>query len=406
MTVHSHQRAQVVTERAPAAQIRRFQGPNGTELFLHCRPAAIGRDVGRQVEDAYAQLGEALASEGASLDCVVQETVFFRAIRDDLPGFLKARERHLLSRGSLYSYRPATIWIQQAPVDPGVRLEISATAVVPRFRSLSSSWNLWGAPPCGCDECFQASCRVSYLGNQKQLFAGNICGEPTTVFDEAYSMFVAAEGLLRQEALDFRSVARTWIYLRHMEQDYAELNRARRTFFQHAGVAPPPASTGIQGAPFAVEHRFAMSFYAIHSPLGVPRERMTTPTLNEAPSYGADFSRGTRVVEANRAVLIVSGTASVDEEGRSAHVGDFGAQAERMLLNIRTLLEGQRATPADVVSGITYLKRPADAPRMRRILARRGFTGFPNALVQASVCRPELLCEMEVVAALPLPGAR
>ena len=143
-----------------------------------------------------------------------------------------------------------------------------------------------------------------------------------------------------------------------------------------------------------------MTLYAMKSPEPLGVTLMTTPTLNEAWMYGADFSRGLKVREANKVALYVSGTASVDEEGFTAHVGDFEAQADRMILNISTLLAEQAASLGDLVSAITYLKRPADAPVLRKILRERGLEGLPNALVQASLCRPDLLCEMEGIAAL------
>ena len=73
-----------------------------------------------------------------------------------------------------------------------------------------------------------------------------------------------------------------------------------------------------------------------------------------------------------------------------------------MLRNIATLLAQQGATFADLVSGIVYLKRPDDAPLLRALCRRQGFDGFPCAVVDAPLCRPELLCEAEALAMLPL----
>jgi hypothetical protein len=70
-------------------------------------------------------------------------------------------------------------------------------------------------------------------------------------------------------------------------------------------------------------------------------------------------------------------------------------------VNVAALLAGQGAGFADVVQAVTYLKRPADAVRLREKLHAAGFEGFPNALVVAPVCRPELLCETEALAVLP-----
>ena len=72
-----------------------------------------------------------------------------------------------------------------------------------------------------------------------------------------------------------------------------------------------------------------------------------------------------------------------------------------MLLNITTLLEGQGASFSDVVYAITYVKHPADGERLRQKLRDAGFEGFPNVMVEAPICRPDLLCEIEALAVLP-----
>jgi hypothetical protein len=41
-----------------------------------------------------------------------------------------------------------------------------------------------------------------------------------------------------------------------------------------------------------------------------------------------------------------------------------------------------------------------DAERLREKLHEAGYEGFPNVLVEARVCRPELLCETEALAVL------
>jgi enamine deaminase RidA (YjgF/YER057c/UK114 family) len=131
---------------------------------------------------------------------------------------------------------------------------------------------------------------------------------------------------------------------------------------------------------------------------------MSTPSLNEAWCYGADFSRGLRVVEVNKVTLHVSGTASVDESGDTAHVGDFAAQVDRTLHNLATLLAGQGASFAHVASSVAYVKRADDAATLASLCRERGFDGFPCVVVETPLCRPELLCEIEAEAALPLAG--
>ena len=178
------------------------------------------------------------------------------------------------------------------------------------------------------------------------------------------------------------------------------LNKARREFFRRCGIERRPASTGVQGMPFPEAHDFSMRLHAVKSSGPLEDHAMSTPALNEAWSYGADFSRGLRLAEANKVTLYVSGTASIDEAGRTVHAGNFEAQADRMLDNIASLLAQQGATFENLVSGVTYLKNPSDAPMLQSMCRQRGFDGFPCALVEAALCRPELLCETEAVAML------
>jgi enamine deaminase RidA (YjgF/YER057c/UK114 family) len=178
-------------------------------------------------------------------------------------------------------------------------------------------------------------------------------------------------------------------------------SRLRRSRCGSIRPRPAPASAG----PAPEGHDLCLGVYAVRAHgVRAARSAMRAPTINVAKTYGADFSRGIRIVETNKIALHVSRTASVDEAGRTAHPGDLEARTDRMLRNVAALLEGQGATFRDMVSATTYLRRPADAPRLRAKLRQAGFMGFPNALVAAPICGPELLCETEALAVLPRPA--
>ena len=258
---------------------------------------------------------------------------------------------------------------------------------------------------CGCAECARPHGLRIHVGEETRFHAAGLCGPGENAYEQTLGMFRLAEDLLQQAGMEFRDVVRTWIHLRHIDRDYGELNRARREFFAARGIDPVPASTGIGGGPVSESHDLCLGVYAVKAGRPPVRTVMTSPTLNEAVDYGADFVRGMKIVETNKISLHVSGTASIDEHGRTAHPGDFEAQADRMLVNIAALLEGQGADFGDVVSAITYLKHPADAGRLREKLHAAGFEGFPHALVAAPICRPDLLCETEALAVV-LTGKR
>ena len=52
-----------------------------------------------------------------------------------------------------------------------------------------------------------------------------------------------------------------------------------------------------------------------------------------------DRLRGMRIDLNGLAILLISGTASIDEQGKSIHIGDFRAQLRRTFWNITQLLE-------------------------------------------------------------------
>jgi enamine deaminase RidA (YjgF/YER057c/UK114 family) len=391
----------VVRSGARAISFRRFAGPEADELAIVCRPGAGSPDAARQAEAAYGELAEILAAHQSSFRDLASETLFLRDIRRELPLVLGARERVLAGLGQR-GLAPRPAFIQQAPVAPGAAFELSASAVVPHHRDAWSVHDVRALPSCSCEGCSRSGGRLVRLGDQTSLHTTNVHGTGGDAFEQAWDTFCAAERLLGQCDMGFRDVVRTWIHLRDIDRDYDALNKARREFFRDRGIEQRPASTGVQGIPLPGAHDLSLSLYAVKSRRPPVITRMSTPSLNEAWSYGVDFSRGLRLAESNKVALYVSGTASIDEAGQTVHLGSLAMQVDRMLDNIASLLARQGATFENVVSGVTYLRSPSDAPILLARCRDRGFDAFPCALVEAPLCRPELLCETEAVAMLPL----
>jgi enamine deaminase RidA (YjgF/YER057c/UK114 family) len=144
-------------------------------------------------------------------------------------------------------------------------------------------------------------------------------------------------------------------------------------------------------------------------PERVPRSAITAPqVLKEAYEYArpSAFSRGLRIDLGDHALLMISGTASVDEEGRSIHVGDFRAQCWRTYRNITALLASEGATWHDVVKATCYLRDIGrdyqDFNEVRTaFFTWLGLDPLPASVgVQARLCRDDLLVEIEALAIL------
>jgi 2-iminobutanoate/2-iminopropanoate deaminase len=128
--------------------------------------------------------------------------------------------------------------------------------------------------------------------------------------------------------------------------------------------------------------------------------------LNEAYDYPkpSSFSRGLRVDLGGVAILLISGTASIDEHGQTVHAGDFGAQLRRTYHNITGLLAAEGATWKDIVRTTCYLRdieRDYTAFNEGRteFFREQGLDPLPASTgIQAILCRPDLLVEIEAIA--------
>ncbi|MDP8255217.1 MAG: Rid family hydrolase [Candidatus Alcyoniella australis] len=127
--------------------------------------------------------------------------------------------------------------------------------------------------------------------------------------------------------------------------------------------------------------------------------------LCEAYDYDkpVPFSRGMRLDIRGVSIMMLSGTASVDERGQTVNVGDLRAQTQRMFHNVTELLKTEGFQWHDVVHTRLYLR---DIDRNYQELAEERIEFFKqqnlerlpaSTCVEARLCRPELLVEIEVL---------
>ncbi len=376
---------------------------HATEVFLRCAPVASGTSKnGCRVQSrvAYESLAELLGEACGGLADVVLEKVFFRNVAADLDDFLQIRTEAYRRRGVTGARLPAITPLQQPPCRGGQDVELQAYAVIPTPDGEAAV-----SPVVSSQE--NISAKLVEMGPARHLYIGNVAGHhhnghpPAPFRQQSDGMFEAAAKMLAEQGISFPEVVRTWIYLNDIDRDYGELNTSRNEFFQREGVRRLPASTGIGSGLYPGGNQCTLDVYALLNPEVAKIEVMQTPTLNEAPEYGSAFSRGMKMALPEQTYLFISGTASVDEAGATVHLDNARGQIERMLLNIEQLLQPHNAGWNDLVQGVTFLKSADDFDLFREICAERGLADAPNTIVEADVCRPELLCEMEAIAVLP-----
>jgi enamine deaminase RidA (YjgF/YER057c/UK114 family) len=253
--------------------------------------------------------------------------------------------------------------------------------------------------------------RVLGLSDVGRRASGRLAAGPA---EDAGAAIDAAEDLLAREGFSFRDVARTWFYLRDILDWYGPFNAVRNAAFRRMGLVGEggdgqiPASTGIEGR----NHRggwCALDLLAVQPRNGgrLETRRLHNRKQNEATEYGSAFARAMEIVLGDARYIFVSGTASIDDRGATAHVGDFEAQARYTLEAVGTLLEGAGASLADVGQATAFLADPSDGRSFERIVERSGLRASPLVTTVADVCREDLLFEIDATAVVPLGrGAR
>lgn len=223
--------------------------------------------------------------------------------------------------------------------------------------------------------------------------------------EEAESMFREAAAVLNDVGVSYSSVVRTWIYVADILGWYEQFNQARSAQYLHLcptaedGSRWLPASTGIEGrSPTGA--RCIMDLFALGGP-GRDRirvEAVHNPLQSEAYTYGSDFSRGAAVAFDGLEAVYVSGTAAIDERGRSVCSGNVAGQVARTLDNVEALLDTRGMTLDDLACSTAFLKHGADAEAARAVIEERGARLANSVFVAADVCRPDLLFEVDGLA--------
>jgi enamine deaminase RidA (YjgF/YER057c/UK114 family) len=188
------------------------------------------------------------------------------------------------------------------------------------------------------------------------------------------------EAVLDSGGMAFSDVLRTWFYNDNILGWYREFNGVRTKFFQEKKVFEGllPASTGVAG-------RNALGAFEVPSPL-----------QSSATQYGSSFSRAVELELPDLRRLYISGTASIDAQGKTVFLGDCAAQVRQTMEIVQAILQSREMDWGDVTRALVYFKRGADAPLFEKYRQEDGVPAFPAIVVENDICREDLLFEIEV----------
>jgi len=217
-------------------------------------------------------------------------------------------------------------------------------------------------------------------------------------------------------------LVRLWNYLPRINQEQAGLERYRRfnlgrqAAFQQAGRsafdgAPAACALGCPG-PAGGDEASACSGLTLYflagrqpvTPIENPRQVSAYRYPSQYGPAAPSFSRAALADLGGGSVgLFISGTASIVGH-ETVHLGDVRAQTRETLTNLRTLcaqasLRAGRPFRVEDLELVVYLRHPADLAAVRDELTQALGADSPALrsaiVVQADVCRADLLVEIE-----------
>jgi enamine deaminase RidA (YjgF/YER057c/UK114 family) len=242
-------------------------------------------------------------------------------------------------------------------------------------------------------------------GNARYCFLGGILPRDIQASrgHQAGQAYEQLEIALAQIGMDLSHLVRTWFFLDDITAWYREFNEVRNEVYIQRRLLDGlvPASTGIGGRNPAAA-ALTVAACALQPKHGAVRaEAVSSPLQCPAPTYGSCFSRAVEVTAPGSSQLMISGTASIEPGGRTAHVGELTGQIDLTFRVVAAILESRKMFFDDVTRAVAYFRRARDVPIFRAWWAEHGMSDLPVVATRADICRDDLLFEIELDAIVP-----
>ena len=213
------------------------------------------------------------------------------------------------------------------------------------------------------------------------------------------AVFEGIEDALTDAGMTFANVARTWLYMDKILDWYDAFNSARDAFFRSRKVYDGlvPASTGIGSANLCGSAITACAIAVKPRVRGaVTVEAVPSPLQCAALEYGSSFSRAVEIGTPEYRTLMVSGTASIEPGGATAHVDDVKKQIQLTMDVVEAILVSRNMGWKDATRAVMYLKKASYMEVWQAWLKAHGLESMPLITIEADVCRDNLLVELEI----------
>ena len=238
------------------------------------------------------------------------------------------------------------------------------------------------------DDC----ARYCFLSN---VFAQNVklsCPEQTEIVFETF------EKAMTQHEFEFADTVRTWFFNDHILDWYGDFNKVRTRFFNKTGIfnKTVPASTGIgAGNPYGAA--LIGNLFAVQPKNGrVKIQAVPSPMQESALNYKSSFSRAIELEYPTHRCLLISGTASISKDGKTAFLDDVVSQIDLTMRVTQALLQSRKMNWRNLFRGIVYFKHPDYLKYFKEYVRKHKISCSNLAVAFTDRCRDDLLFEIEI----------
>ena len=377
-----------------------IQAPAGRVLFVSgqiavdpVRDRLIKGDVVKQTERVMANLKAFLEAGGATFDDVVKTTIFLT----DLSDFNKVNEVY----GRYFQNAPpARATVQVAGLSRGARVAIEGMAV-----------KRGGAPAAAGPVVVQTAQAPRAIGPYSQaidvnagsfLFvSGQIPLDPATgelvqgdLVAQTERVMQNLKAVLQAGGATFDDVVKTNIYLADLN-DFTPVNETYGRYFQKS----PPARATVQMAALPRGARMEIECVAATGARASAAADSAPVQSTQAPKPVGSYSQA--IGSSPGSFLFVSGQIPIDPATGQTVQGDISAQTERVMENLKAVLEAGGASFDKVVKTTIFVADMAEFAKVNETYGRYFQKAPPaRATVQVGALPRGARVEIDCVAAL------
>lgn len=246
--------------------------------------------------------------------------------------------------------------------------------------------------------------------SEKRLYVQSVSTNEfkSDIYAETKKVFEEIDQLAIKHGFNSKDLVRTWIYLDEIYDNYEAFNLSRKEFFDLKEIPYSfdcndlPASTCIEGRKAEDVNVVVDALYINKEDAQVEVTRMFNPLQNEAEGdtyeFQPTFSRGISLEGSNYCEVQISGTASINHEGKTIYLDDSYGQIKQTLLNVKSLLGEKGLGMDDIVQMTCFFKNKEYHEQFIEVVKELRMPTFGRTFVQGKVCRENLLFELDGIA--------